>query len=96
MSISKDTLEQMNQNVLINNESKIQISEEILWFNLNILKVASRKSGHKFNPSIFKQINKLQKNLVGYLKMKYPRGGQSFVPGDLMAVFKEFDITEDV
>ena len=44
MSISKDTLDQMNQNVLINNESKIQISEEILWFNLNILKVASRKN----------------------------------------------------
>ena len=34
----------MNQNVLINNESKVQISEEILWFNLNILKVVSRKA----------------------------------------------------
>jgi hypothetical protein len=58
--------------------------------------VASRKNEHKFNPTIFKQINKLQKNLVGYLKMKYPRGGQSFVPGDLMAVFKEFDLSEDL
>jgi hypothetical protein len=28
--------------------------------------------------------------------MKYPRGGQSFVPGDLMAVFKEFDLSEDL
>lgn len=28
--------------------------------------------------------------------MKYPRGGQSFVPGDLMAVFKEFDLSEDI
>ena len=28
--------------------------------------------------------------------MKYPRGGQSFVPGDLMAVFKAFDLSEDI
>lgn len=63
---------------------------------MNILKVASRKNQHKFNPTLFKQINKLQKNLVGYLKMKYPRGGQSFVPGDLMNVFREFDLSEDI
>ena len=28
--------------------------------------------------------------------MKYPRGTQSFVPGDLMSVFKEFDLSEDI
>jgi hypothetical protein len=33
---------------------------------------------------------------VGYLKMKYPRGAQTFVPGDLMKVFKEFDISENL
>ncbi len=85
----------MNQHALINNESKIQIAEEVLWLNLNILKVVSRKNEHKFNPQIFKLINKLQKKLVGYLKIKYPRGGQSFVPADLMDAFKEFDLSED-
>ncbi len=49
MDISKKTLKQMNENSLTNNESKIQIAEEVLWLNLNILKVVSRKNEHKFN-----------------------------------------------
>lgn len=60
---------------------------------MNILKVIGKKTNHKFDDTLFKQVNKLQKNLVGYLKMKYPRGAQTFVPGDLMKVFKEFDIS---
>lgn len=33
---------------------------------------------------------------MGYLKIKYPRQAENFVPGDLMTVFKDFDNTEDI
>lgn len=32
--------------------------------------------------------------MIGYLKVKYPRSAQNFVPGDLTKVFKPFDYVE--
>ena len=33
--------------------------------------------------------------MLGYLKMKYPRGEQTFVPTELMKEFKSFDMVEE-
>lgn len=32
--------------------------------------------------------------MLGYMKAKYPRVGQNFVPGELMKEFKNFDLSE--
>lgn len=62
--------------------------------NLNIMKTLGYKSNHVYNETIFKKFNELQRSIIGYLRAKYPKGQQSFVPGDLMNVFKSFDYTD--
>jgi len=64
--------------------------------NLNVLKIIGRSNNFRYEKNTFKYLNKFQKNLVGYLKIKYPRGNQNFVPGDLMTIFKEFDRSDDL
>jgi hypothetical protein len=71
--------------------AKLFLSQRVLIANLKIMRLLGSKKMHNFDESVFKDFNNLQKNLVGYLKAKYPRSGQNFVPGDLMKVFKTFD-----
>jgi hypothetical protein len=86
----------MNHDEIGAEQSKIIISEEILSLNLNILKVIGRSHNFDYDKEIFNTLNKFQNNLVGYLKAKYPRGQQTFVSGDLMNHFKEFDRVNDL
>lgn len=53
-----------------------------------------KKKNFIFEINTFDKINKVQGALIGYLKMKYPRAGNLFVPGDLMDKFKSFSMTE--
>ncbi len=86
----------MNHEEIVAEQSKIVISEEVLSLNLNILKVIGRHHNFDYDKTTFKELNKFQHNLVGYLKTKYPRGQQTFVSGDLMKIFKEFDRVNDL
>lgn len=86
----------MNHEEIAVEQSKIIISEEILSLNLNILKVIGRNRNFEYDKETFKELNKFQNHLVGYLKTKYPRGQQTFVSGDLMTQFKEFDRVNDL
>ena len=62
----------MNQNVLINNESKVQISEEILWFNLNILKVVSRNTVYENQPDyLIILAHNFKRHIIESLKENY-------------------------
>ena len=76
------------------NDAKLYMSQRVLIANLNIMKLLGQKKKHKFDEKVFKDFNNLQKNLIGYLKAKYPRSGQNFVPGDLMKIFKPFNYVE--
>ena len=58
------------------------------------MKVVGENNEHNYKVETFKMINKMQKNLIGYLKSKYPRSGQSFVPGELTQKFRNFDMVE--
>ena len=82
----------MNSGNFSGNESKIYLSENVLLMSLEILKIIGEKTNHEYSLDIFKIFNKSQRTLLGYLKIKFPRGGQTFVPGDLMKVFKTFDM----
>lgn len=62
--------------------------------SLEILESFGTVNSYKFRKDTFKKFNKAQSVLIGYLKMKYPRGGNTFVPGDLMKIFKSFDMVE--
>lgn len=44
---------------------------------------------------MFKTFNKSQTVLINYIKEKYPRAGNIFVPGDLTQVFREFNMLEN-
>jgi len=86
----------MNHEEIAAEQSKIIISEEILSLNLNILKVIGRNHNFEYDKETFRELNKFQNHLVGYMKTKYPRGQQTFVSGDLMKIFKEFDRVNDL
>ena len=94
MELSLEVLEKMNDKKFSYNESKIFLSERVLIMNLDILRKIGEKNGFNYHIDTFKKINKAQKLLLAYLKMKYPRGGNTFVPGDLVKVFKSFDMVE--
>lgn len=61
--------------------------------SLDVLDVIGRKNTYFYEIDTFKKFNKIQGSLIGYLKMKYPRAGNIFVPGDLMEKFKKFNMT---
>jgi hypothetical protein len=42
---------------------------------------------------MLREFNGLQKKMVEYLKIKYPRNMKNFVADDLMRNFKDFDST---
>jgi len=86
----------MNHEEIAVEQSKIIISEEILLLNLNILRVIGRNCNFEYDKVTFRELNQFQKNLVGYLKAKYPRGQQTFVSNELMNNFKEFDRINDL
>jgi|688.fasta_scaffold370532_1 hypothetical protein len=58
---------------------------------MNILKILALKTSFKYNPEIVNKLNNLQLYMLGYMKAKYPRQNQNFVPGELMQEFKNFD-----
>lgn len=94
INLSKQTLELMCDKKLSNTESKIFISEEILYTSINILKVIGQRTGYKYDPQIIYRLNSLQFSMLGYMKAKYPRQSQNFVPGELMQEFRNFDFVE--
>jgi hypothetical protein len=51
---------------------------------MNILKAIAIKTNFKFDPQALNKLNALQHSMLGYMKAKYPRVGQNFVPGELM------------
>lgn len=59
-----------------------------------MLKIIGIKTDYKYDSSVLKTFNNLQIAMIGYMKMKYPRGGQNFVPTELMNEFKTFDMVE--
>ena len=95
METSTQVLEEMNEHRLNHNESKIYFSEKILVMSLKVLKVIARKTNYSYPLSVFKLFNKTQRKLISYLKMKYPRGGPTFVPGDLAKKFQNFNMVEN-
>lgn len=94
ITTSTQTLELMNAGKLDHTEAKVFISERILLMSLKVLETIGRKKKHEYPLNVFKKFNKSQAILIGYLKMKYPRGGQTFVPGDLAKMFKTFNMVE--
>lgn len=60
--------------------------------SLNVLEVIGKKTNYSYPIDVFKKFNKTQKKLIAYLKMKYPRGGPTFIPGDLTKVFQSFNL----
>lgn len=62
--------------------------------SLEILMFLGNQTNYVLDYDVFKQINSIQKNMINYLQMKYPRGGKAFVPGDLMKIFKNFNMVE--
>ena len=94
MKVSAHVLDEMNAQRMNSKEAKIFISEKILIMSLQIIEVIQRKTHFKYPIDIFKKFNKIQKSLIIYLKMKYPRGGQTFIPGDLSKLFQPFDLVE--
>ena len=95
MSLSKETLDLMNSKKYSHTESKIHIAQEVLYTSLNVLKLIGSKTNYEYDPGVLKKFNNLQISMLGYLKMKYPRGGKSFVPAELMKEFKDFDMVEE-
>ena len=63
--------------------------------SLNVLEVLGKKTSHSYPVDVFKKFNKTQSSLIVYLKMKYPRGGPTFIPGDITKVFQTFDMVEN-
>lgn len=61
---------------------------------LDILHVVGLKTNFEYSLDIFKNFNRSQSVLINYIKEKYPRAGNIFVPGDLMKVFPEFNMVE--
>jgi hypothetical protein len=51
---------------------------------MNILKILGVKTNFKYDPLIISRLNSLQLCMLGYMKAKYPRQSQNFVPGELM------------
>ena len=94
MQLSSEVLKQMNDEKFTNNESKIFLSEKVLLLSLKILEIIGEKSNNNYQLNTFRKFNKSQTVLLGYLKMKFPRGGQTFVPVDLLKVFKSFNMVE--
>lgn len=47
---------------------------------MNILKVLGVKTNFKYDPIIISRLNSLQLCMLGYMKAKYPRQSQNFVP----------------
>lgn len=62
--------------------------------SLEILLFLGKETNYQLDLQVFKQINSTQKNMINYLQTKYPRGGKAFVPGDLMSIFKNFNMVE--
>ena len=69
MNLSKDVLEDMNEMKLTTKESKIIISEEILFSSLNFLKIIGINTNYNYDPSVIKKFNNLQIAMIGYMKM---------------------------
>ena len=82
----------MNNHRMDSTETKVFISQKILNMSLNVLEVIGKKTNYTYPISVFKKFNKTQSKLIAYLKMKYPRGGPTFIPGDLTKVFRSFDL----
>lgn len=72
-------------------QGKIFISQEILFTSINILKTVGTHTNFKYDSVIVNRLNGLQLSMLGYMKAKYPRQSQNFVPGELMHEFKNFD-----
>ena len=86
----------MNKKHLVGNEPKIYICERILSMDLLILDVLGRSNGYQYKIDTFKKLNKMQRMQSIYLKVKYPRSSQSFVPGDLVHLFQEFNLINSI
>ncbi len=99
-SLVAETLEKMNSDKLESNEAKVFISDRLLSNNLAAMKVLGKHNKNQYanfiSPdfNLFKSINSVQKGLIKYLKIKYPRNEPSFVPEELRKMFKNFDTTE--
>jgi hypothetical protein len=78
----------MTQHRLTQVETKVYLSEQVLLLSLDIMKVIGMKTNYEFNIDVFRFFNKSQSVLINYIKQKYPRAGNVFVPGDLLQVFK--------
>lgn len=48
---------------------------------MNILKAIGIRTNFKNDSEIIHKLNSLQLSMISYMKAKYPRSGQSFVPG---------------
>ena len=69
-------------------ETKVYLSEQVLLLTLDIMKVIGSKTNYEYNIDVFRFFNRSQSVMINYIKEKYPRAGNIFVPGDLMTVFK--------
>ena len=94
MSISSHVLEMMHSKHLSQNETKIHFSEKVLVMSLKTLEVIGRKTNYHYPEDVFRLFSKTQSRLISYLKMKYPRGGPTFVPGELPKKFQSFSMVE--
>jgi hypothetical protein len=49
--------------------------------SMNILKILGVKTNFKYDAAIVNKLNSLQLFMLGYMKVKYPRQNQNFIPG---------------
>ena len=64
----------LNEGKLLPAQFKNLISWEIVHFNFSILRNIVNDPLFTYNGMNFKNISKFQKEYLGYLKQKYPRG----------------------
>lgn len=95
MKLSIDAVELLSQHKLNQVQTKVFLSEQFLLLAFDIFKVVGEKTNYQFQIDLFKNFNKSQNVLIGYLKQKYPRAGNIFVPGDMNQVFKDFNMCDD-